>query len=189
MGIASLHAANGSTSRVHAISARVIRLNDAYKDMTRARSALVRAYSTAREQASVDTGAIGSAQGSLDKSAAELQAFADAPAIEGQDEALRQDIVRLARTHAEVVQRGLDALRTTTRSLRGINTTDITASGAAYSAALERFQQQAGQLAQAEADRGAARYAMVVRLVGFGVVAALGLVVHALCAARLWCGR
>ncbi|AJK50155.1 methyl-accepting chemotaxis protein [Burkholderia plantarii] len=177
-GIASLHAANGSTSRVHAISARVIRLNDAYKDMTRARSALVRAYSTAREQASVDTGAIGSAQGSLDKSAAELQAFADAPAIEGHDEALRQDIVRLARTHADAVQRGLDALRDNDPArYAAINTTDITASGAAYSAALERFQQQAGQLAQAEADLGAARYAMVVRLVGFGVVAALGLVV------------
>jgi methyl-accepting chemotaxis protein len=48
-GIVALDAANASTERVHTISARCILLNDAYKDMTRARAALTRAYSTVRE--------------------------------------------------------------------------------------------------------------------------------------------
>jgi methyl-accepting chemotaxis protein len=64
-----LDAANASTERVHTISARCILLNDAYKDMTRDRSALTRAYSTAREKpsAGVNTSAIDSAASSFNR--------------------------------------------------------------------------------------------------------------------------
>ncbi|WP_414441915.1 methyl-accepting chemotaxis protein [Burkholderia sp. 22PA0106] len=177
-GVVSLHAANHSTNRVHAISSRVILLNDAYKDMTRARSALVRAYSTAREQSSVNTAAIDSGQGSIDKSSTELKAFADARPIDGQDAALLQDIVQLGRAHTATVQAGLDALRANDPTkYSALNATDITTSGAAYSVALERFQKQANQLAQDEAEQEAARYQIVLALVVIGVAIALALVV------------
>jgi methyl-accepting chemotaxis protein len=179
-GVASLRAANRSTDRVHTISARCILLNDAYKDMTRARSALVRAYSSAREVAGAtpNTSAIGSAQTSINKSMAQLQAFADAPGFEGQDDALRQSIVQLARDHTDAVQRALEALRANDPGkYAAINTKDITATGTAYSVAVEKFQKQANELAQAETDLGDARYQLIVRLVVFGVLVALALII------------
>ncbi|WP_118179166.1 methyl-accepting chemotaxis protein [Paraburkholderia phosphatilytica] len=179
-GIASLHAANRSTDRVHTISARCILLNDAYKDMTRARSALVRAYSTAREEpgASPNTKAIDSAQASIDKSMAQLRSFASAPSFDGQDDALQQSIVQLARAHTDTVQRALDALRANDPAkYAAINAKDITASGAAYSVVVEKFQKQANELAQTETDLGDARYQLIVKLVVCGVIVALGLIV------------
>ncbi|MGT2431178.1 Tar ligand binding domain-containing protein [Cupriavidus basilensis] len=49
VGVLALGAANQATGRVQQLSATTLLLNDAYKDMTRARAALARAYTTARE--------------------------------------------------------------------------------------------------------------------------------------------
>ena len=179
-GIVALGAANASTERVHTISARCILLNDAYKDMTRARAALTRAYSTARENpaSGVNTGAIDSATTSLKHSVAQLQTFADSPPFAGQDEALQQTILQSARDHAQIVQRALEALRANNpEAYAAINAKDITSSGAAYSAAVEQFQRQANQLAQQESDAEQDRYALIVKLVAAGVLCALGLIV------------
>jgi methyl-accepting chemotaxis protein len=177
-GIVALGAANASTERVHTISARCILLNDAYKDMTRSRSALIRAYSTVREDpsAGVNASALASAEGSIKKSASELQTFIDAPRFAGQDEALQQAVVQSARDHAQAVQHALDALRANDpHAYATINANEVTPSGTTYSANVERFQKQANELAQQETDSGTARYALVVKLVISGVLGALAL--------------
>jgi methyl-accepting chemotaxis protein len=179
-GIVGLSAANRSTERVHEISARCILLNDAYKDMTRARAALTRAYSTVRENpaAGANTGAIDSAAASLKRSAAQLQRFADAPHFAGQDDVLQQTILQSARDHAQAVQQALEALRANNpEAYAAINAKDITNSGTAYSAAVEQFQRQANELAQQESDHGDDRYALIVKLVAAGILCALGLII------------
>ncbi|MGV2287156.1 methyl-accepting chemotaxis protein [Trinickia sp. YCB016] len=179
-GIVSLHTSNQSTTRVHAISAQCIQLNDAYKDMQRSRAGLGRAYSSAREQpgSPPDSKALDSAQGKLKTSMAEFQAFTEAPRFEGRDEALQETIVQAARTHMQVVQHAIDLLRANdTAGYVALNDKDVTDTGVAYSNALERFQKQANALAQAETDLGDARYELILKLVVLGVLLALALIV------------
>lgn len=112
VGVLALRAADQATSRVEQLSAGALLLNDAYKDMTRARSALARAYASAREGSTeVNTGALDAAGKSLKRSDETLQRFAAAPLLEGQDDAQRRQVVDAARRHAGTVERALAALR------------------------------------------------------------------------------
>ncbi|MDF3833109.1 methyl-accepting chemotaxis protein [Cupriavidus basilensis] len=179
VGVLALRAANQTTERVQQIAARTLLLDDAYKDMTRARSALARAYSSAREgSAGVDANALDAAQASLKRSGEQLQRFGAAAALEGQDEALRRQVVGAARAHAATVERAMAALRAgDPAGYAAVNDKEVTPSGAAYSKGAAAFQQQASQLAQQEAEASGARYGLVVKLVVVGITAALGLIV------------
>ena len=179
VGVLALRAADQATGRVQQLCASALLLNDAYKDMTRARSALARAYASAREGgAETNASALDAAGKSLKRSADTLQRFEAAPVQEGQDDAQRRQVVDAARRHAGTVERALAALRAgDPAAYAAINDKEITASGAEYSVGVERFQEQASQLAQQDTVESSSRYQTVVKLVVVGITAALGLIV------------
>ncbi|WP_197387647.1 methyl-accepting chemotaxis protein [Ralstonia pseudosolanacearum] len=179
VGVLALSKANVSTERVHAISARSMLLNDAYKDMMRARTGLARVYGMLRENPGtpLPSSALDSAETGVKKSLAQLEAFKSAPAIEGVDQTLRQAAAQAAQAHADAVQRAMAALRASDAAAYAtINAKDVTASGAAWSVEIERFQKLSSQLAQEEADGGQARYGLIVKFVSVGIVMALALI-------------
>lgn len=179
VGVLALSTANVSTERVHAISARSMLLNDAYKDMMRARTGLARVYGMLRENPGTPlaSNALDSAESGVKKSLAQLDAFKSAPAIEGVDQALRQAAAQAAQAHADAVQRAMAALRASDAAAYAtINAKDVTSSGAAWSVEIERFQKLSSQLAQEEADGGQARYGLIVKFVSVGIVMALALI-------------
>ncbi len=181
LGVSQLSAASDSAQRIHLVSSRALLLNDAYKDMTRARSALTRAYSSAKASGQTNDDALASAQKSIGKSKDELDAFDKAPAFPEQDATTRDDIVSAGRAHMEVVQRGLDALRKgDPDGYAAINDKDITTSGAKYSAGVERFQQFAIKLNDTAMADDHARLRRVIMLVcvGLAMSALLIVVVH-----------
>ncbi|MGR0114927.1 methyl-accepting chemotaxis protein [Ralstonia pseudosolanacearum] len=179
VGVLALSTANVSTERVHTISARSMLLNDAYKDMMRARTGLARVYGMLRENPGTPlaSNALDSAESGVKKSLAQLDAFKSAPAIEGVDQALRQAAAQAAQAHADAVQRAMAALRASDAAAYAtINAKDVTSSGAAWSVEIERFQKLSSQLAQEEADGGQARYGLIVKFVSVGIVMALALI-------------
>ncbi|SDD47323.1 methyl-accepting chemotaxis sensory transducer with TarH sensor [Cupriavidus sp. YR651] len=178
LGVSQLHASSASAERIHLIAQRALLLNDAYKDMTRARSALTRAYSSAKEGGGVNTDAIGSAEKSIGKSTGELDAFEKAPAFPGQDGSTREEIVSAGRAHMDAVQRALNALRNNDPAgYAAINDKDITSSGAKYTVGVERFQALASQLNEQEIHDDRSRLSRVVVLVIVGLSASVLLIV------------
>ncbi|MGO4580050.1 methyl-accepting chemotaxis protein [Cupriavidus sp. 2TAF22] len=179
VGVFALGAANQATGRVQQLSASTLLLNDAYKDMTRARSALTRAYASAREGGGdVNASALESAAKSLGRSAQQMQRFAAQPAQEGEADGQRRLLAEAAQRHAGAVERAAAALRAgDPAGYAAINDKEITSSGADFSGGVERFQQQASELAQHETEASSARYRLVVKLVAVGIAAALALIV------------
>jgi methyl-accepting chemotaxis protein len=178
LGVSQLSAASDSAERIHQVSSRALLLNDAYKDMTRARSALTRAYSSAKAGGQVNADAIASAEKSIGKSRDELQAFEKAPALVGQDASTRDDIVAAGAAHMDVVKQGLEALRKgDADAYAAINDRDITASGAKYSAGVERFQQFAIKLNDDALADERARLSRVIVLVCVGLTLSALLIV------------
>ncbi|MGT2459502.1 methyl-accepting chemotaxis protein [Cupriavidus basilensis] len=179
VGVLALGAANQATGRVQQLSATTLLLNDAYKDMTRARAALARAYTTAREGgAGVDASALDAAAKALGNSARALQRFETTPAQEEQDASLRRQVADAARRHAGTIERAMAALRSgDAAAYATLNEKEVTPSGADYSAGVERFQVEAARLSQQETEASSARYQLVVKLVVVGITAALGLIV------------
>ncbi|RZT36473.1 methyl-accepting chemotaxis protein [Cupriavidus agavae] len=178
LGVSQLSAASEAAGNVHLVSTRALLINDAYKNMTRARSALTRAYSSAKAGGQVNAEAIASAEKSIGKSRTELDAFEKAPALPKQDASTREEIVSAGRDHMAVVQRGLEALRAgDPDGYAAINDKDITASGAKYSAGVERFQQFATGLNDAAMEEDAARLRRVIVLVCVGLAMSAVLIV------------
>lgn len=170
LGVLELRESSASAERVHVVASRALLLNDAYKDMTRARAALTRAYSAAKEGGSVNADAIASAQKSMGKSKEELEAFAQAPLPAGQDGAMREDILAAGQAHMAAVQQALEALRNNDpTAYAALNDKDVTSSGARYSQGVERFQQMAARQNDDELARGRSRYNRVIVLVAIGL--------------------
>ncbi|WP_321914991.1 MULTISPECIES: methyl-accepting chemotaxis protein [unclassified Paraburkholderia] len=179
-GVFSLRESNASAQRLHEIARQTILVNDAYKDTTRTRSALVRGYSALKERNDTATrdSALTSAAKSFELSVSETQAFANAPAFDGMDADLKRQLLDSAAQLSNTLTRATDALRNgDTAAYVAVNDTDITAAGAAYSVNVEKFQKLANALAEATLEDGNARYAWIVSLVGVGVAIALALVV------------
>jgi methyl-accepting chemotaxis protein len=89
-----------------------------------------------------------------------------APALVGQDASTRDDIVAAGAAHMDVVKQGLEALRKgDADAYAAINDRDITASGAKYSAGVERFQQFAIKLNDDALADERARLSRVIVLV------------------------
>ena len=180
VGVLALRTTNDATARVHVISERNMLLNDAYKDMQRARTGMARVYGTLRENMdeAAKAAAIESSEKGLKKSIEQVEAFKNAPAIEGVDDALRQSITQAALTHIEAVQRAMAALRAgDAAAYAAINYKDVTATGAAWSVEIERFQQLVKQLTQEETDGGHTRYNLILKFVALGIAMALALIV------------
>jgi hypothetical protein len=97
LGVSQLSAASESAERIHLVSSRALLLNDAYKDMTRARSALTRAYSSAKAGGQVNADAIASAEKSIGKSRDELRPSRRRPRWSGRTPRRATTSSRLAR--------------------------------------------------------------------------------------------
>jgi len=180
VGVLALRTTNAATERVHEISDRSMLLNDAYKDMQRARTGMSRLYSVLRENMdeAAKTAALASSEKGLKKSIEQVEAFKNAPPIEGVDESLRQAIVQAAQTHIEAVQRALAALRAgDAAAYAPINYKDVTDTGAAWSVQIENFQQLVKKLSKDEADNGRSRYETILKFVALGIAMALALIV------------
>jgi methyl-accepting chemotaxis protein len=179
-GVLSLGNANANAQRLHEIARQTILVNDAYKDTTRTRSALVRAYSALKERNDTATrdSALQSASHSFELSAKETQSFADAPAFDGMDADLKRQLIESAAQLASTLTRATDALRSgDTATYVSINDRDITSAGQAYTVNVEKFQKLANGLTETTLEQGNARYAWIVSLVGAGVAIALALIV------------
>ena len=180
VGVLALRTTNAAAERVHDLSDRSMLLNDAYKDMQRARTGMSRLYSVLRENMddAAKTAALESSEKGLKKAIAQVEAFKNAPPIEGVDDVLRQSIVQAAQTHIEAVQRALAALRAgDAAAYAPLNYKDVTDTGAAWSAQIESFQQRVKQLAKDQTDDGLARYQTILKFVALGIALALALIV------------
>ncbi|MGG1948949.1 methyl-accepting chemotaxis protein [Trinickia sp. NRRL B-1857] len=178
-GVLALGQANANGQRLHEIARETILVNDGYKETTRTRSALVRAYSALKERNDTATrdSALQSAGKTFELAARDTQALQNAPGFEGMDEALKRQLIESSTSLAATLARATDALRNGDVSAYvAINDRDITAAGAEYSTKVERFQRLANELSEAALRQGNVRYRWMVGLVGAGVLLALALV-------------
>jgi methyl-accepting chemotaxis protein len=180
LGIFALRQANQAMDTMYHVSTQVMTINDAYKDTTRTRSALTRAYTTVKDagsQADRDS-ALASAKKSSQRTLDFLTVFEQAPAFADQDLALKKGLVEAGRTQSAVLERAAAALaQGDAASYTTINTKELTPTGAAFSAQLEKFQKQSDAQMTALVATREKEFSMVMWLVAAGVVAALVLVV------------
>ncbi|QET06057.1 HAMP domain-containing protein [Cupriavidus pauculus] len=178
LGVLELRESKSSLERAHLVASRALLLNDAYKDMMRARSALTRAYSSSKENGKVSDEALGMADKFIAKSKEELDAFEKAETFAGQDASTREDIIAVARGHIDAGQRAVAALRKDdTAGYTAINEKDIVGFGTKHSAGVERFQQLALRLNDEELARSQTRYQRVIVLVIIGLTLSAALIV------------
>ena len=180
LGIFALRQANQAMDTMHQVNNQVIRINDAYKDTTRTRSALTRAYTTVKDagsQADRDS-ALASARKSYQRTLDFLTVFEQAPAFADQDLALKKGLVDAGRAQSAVLERASAALGQNDAALyTTINTKELTPTGAAFSALLEKFQKQSNEQMTTLVATREKEFSMVMWLVAVGVLGALVLVV------------
>ncbi|WP_176079849.1 methyl-accepting chemotaxis protein [Paraburkholderia tropica] len=182
LGIKTLHDANRSEQALRELARQTILVNDAYKDTTRTRSALTRAYSALKEQSGISTRdeALASASRSADASRKLTEVFKNSQVSNALDAELKQQIIASAGKLASALQRASDALaKGDTLTYASVNNHDVTDAGAEYSANVEKFQQLADQVSESELSRANATYNVVIYLVVAGVILALALTVVA----------
>ena len=180
LGIYALGQSTRSMSTMYQITSQVITINDAYKDTTRVRAALTRAYTGIKDggAAAERDGALASAGKSQQRALEFIGKYDSAPAYEGQDAALKRELIAAARAQMQALERATAALAgNDADAYTLINTRELTPAGAAFSAQLEKFQklsdgQNTGLMATRDQD-----YAIVKWLVALGLLLALALVV------------
>lgn len=180
VGVFTLGRTNASTMMVHEIALRVFAVNDAYKDTTRTRAALTRAYTALKEVNDQRTrdAALTSAETTYARALKTLDQFEQAPDFSGQDDALKHALVAAGRDLSAVLKQAMTALRNNdTTAYAEINGRDITTKGAQFSTLLEKFQSQTKDNVQAIVTDREQEYNMVVVLVLTGLAAAMALVV------------
>jgi methyl-accepting chemotaxis protein len=179
LGIFALRQANQAMDTMYHVSTQVMTINDAYKDTTRTRSALTRAYTTVKDagsQADRDS-ALASAKKSSRRTLDFLTVFEQAPAFADQDLALKKGLLEAGRAQSAVLERAVAALaQDDAASYTTINTKELTPTGAAFSAQLEKFQKQSDAQMTALVATREKEFSIVMWLVAAGVVAALVLV-------------
>ena len=185
LGIFALRQANQAMSTMHQVSAHIMTINDAYKDTTRTRSALIRAYTTVKDggaKADRDS-ALANGKKSYVRALDFIAAFEQAPPYPGQDPDLSKGLVEAGRALSRVLDRASSALaQDDTVAYSTINSKELTPAGAAFSAQLEKFQKQGDEQMSTLLATREKEFTMVMWLVAAGVVAALVLVagVHVL---------
>ena len=162
VGVLMLGRANDNARRLHQIAEQEILVNDGYKDTTRTRAALTRAYSALKERNDTATrdSALKSAQVTFDRAATETSKFRDAPGFAGRDETLQRSLVESSNVLAALLTKASEALRGgDTTAYAAINDKEITGAGAKYSSNVEAFQNLSNSLmkdtlAQGEREHG-----------------------------------
>jgi methyl-accepting chemotaxis protein len=179
LGIFALRQANGAMATMHQVSAQIMTINDAYKDTTRTRSALIRAYTTLKDGGSKADrdAALANAKKSYQRTLDFITAFEKAPSYAGQDPAMTAALVEAGRAQSRVLERAAAALASDDTALyTTINVKELTPTGAAFSAQLEKFQKQGDEQMNTLLATREKEFTMVMWLVAVGLVAALALV-------------
>jgi methyl-accepting chemotaxis protein len=179
VGIFALGRANDSAIMVHDVSSRTLVINDAYKDTTRSRAALTRAYSALKERndQTVKDSALKSAQGTYERSLKLLDEFDKAPPFVGQDDKLKADLLDAGKQLTDALSKAADALRANdTAAYVVINDRDISSRGANFSTQLDKFQALTKTLSLNIVGERKQEYNMVIWLVVVGMIGALVLV-------------
>jgi methyl-accepting chemotaxis protein len=180
LGLYALKQSNQAIATVHQIGSQVITINDAYKDTTRTRSALTRAYTIVKDGGGKDSrdSALASAAKSYQRTLDFLDKYEKAPAYPGQDAQLKAALIESGRALSRVLERASAALaRDDTDTYTTINTKELTPTGAAFSAQLEKYQKLSDEQITELMDGGAREYTLVKWLVALGLIVALALVV------------
>jgi methyl-accepting chemotaxis protein len=179
LGVFTLHRSNDALALAYGLATDTQAINDIYKDTTRTRSALVRAYTDFKEngKATSASSALDNAAASQGRSATALQAFAARTPAALADAQLRKELGDAAARLVGTLDHAIDALRhDDAAGYTTINALELTPQGAAFSALLEKFQKaQSARSEQLMADR-ANEYTTVLWLVAIGIAAALALV-------------
>jgi methyl-accepting chemotaxis protein len=179
LGIVTLHRANQALSLVDQLGTETQAINDVYKDTTRTRSAMIRAYAESKESgkpASSSSG-IGSAATSQGRSVKALQAFVAHESESATDPQLRKDLDSSATRLLASLDDAIAALRADdTAAYAAINAKRLTPEGGAFSALLDKFQKQQTELSEQVMAQRKAEYKLVTWLVAAGIAAALALV-------------
>ncbi|TWC71410.1 methyl-accepting chemotaxis protein [Herbaspirillum sp. SJZ099] len=179
VGIFALGRANQATEFVHLIAERTLLVNDAYKDTTRTRSALTRAYANLKEknEASVRESAFKSAQTTYERGLKTMDDFARLPDLPGQDPALKAELIDSAKALSDLLKKAGDLLKADDAAgYFELNDKQINPGGGRFSAALEKYQALAMQLNDQTADQRDKEYKLVLWLVAVGLAGALALV-------------
>jgi len=180
LGIFALRQANQAILTTHAISVQVITINDAYKDTTRTRAALVRAYATIKDggsEADRDA-AVANSKKSSQRTQDFIAKFDAAPLFQDQDPVMKKDMIVAGRALQEVLDRAGAALAANNADgYSKINVKELTPAGAAFSAQLEKFQKQGDEQVSGLVATREKEFTMVMWLVALGLGLALTLVV------------
>lgn len=180
VGVFALGRANAGAQRLHVVAAQEILSNDAYKDTARTRAMLSRAYSALKERndpAARDVALQGAAK-MLTLAEQETEAFRKAPHFDGQDDALKQQLVESSNALVKLLHNASDALRgNDTAAFATINDRDVTLAGQVYSANLEKFQRTSNTMSNDAIASNNTEYNWVVTMVLVGVSIALALIV------------
>ncbi|MBN3811451.1 methyl-accepting chemotaxis protein [Paraburkholderia sp. Ac-20347] len=180
VGVLTLGRANENARDRQEISDQVILANDLYKDMTRTRGALMRAYSVMKESgdAGIRSAALDSAQASIKDADNAVVTFAAAARFAGQDDRLKGELVESSKALGVALRAAFDELqRGETDAYVITNNRDVTPAGGKYSANLERFQNLAQKLSRTSASQAEREYRYVLGMVTAGIAFALALIV------------
>ncbi|MRW90877.1 HAMP domain-containing protein [Duganella sp. FT80W] len=183
LGIYALQQSNQSISHVHRIARQIITINDAYKDTTRTRSALVRVYTVlmesekTEENKKVRESALATSQKSYQRTLDFLDKFDKMPTYPGEDEQLKKDLIDAGRKLSAVLDRASSALQQgDSVAYSAINVKELTPTGAAFSTLLEKFQKLGDEQMNELTEKRASEYSLVMWLVALGLLLALGVV-------------
>jgi methyl-accepting chemotaxis protein len=179
LGIFALRQANQAMSTMYDINVQVITINDAYKDTTRTRSALVRAYGTIKDggrDADRDS-ALANGKKSSQRTLDFITKFEAAPLFQDQDPVMKKNLVEAGRAMQGVLDRAATALAANDADTYSkINVKELTPTGAAFSAQLEKFQKQGDEQVGVLVATREKEFSMVMWMVAFGLALALVLV-------------
>ncbi len=180
LGVFMLNRANHALATVQDISGETLAINEVYKDTTRTRSAMIRAYSEAKEQekATSTNSAVDSAQKSQERSVKALREFAAHVPAAGTDPQLRKELTDAATRLTDALDLAIAALRKDdTAAYATVNSQQLTPQGAAFSAALDKFQAQNTDRSKQVAGEREDEFSLVQWLVAIGLLGAFVLVV------------
>src|SRR5450830_1056439 len=167
-GLFTLGRANDSQQLFSQISSQTVLINDAYKNAMRIRVVLLAAYAALKEKN--DTIArdkiLARGQPFLERYQQQSQAFANAPVLPGQDNALKQELQASTKVLNDAIQSSFDALKKGDTSAFTVNNDGpVTINGTKFSVKLEKFQDQANTLAAKLAAEGEREHNLVKVLV------------------------
>lgn len=179
LGIAMLSRANSGFVMAVDIASETRDLNDIYKDTSRTRLSLMRAYSEAKEKGTQPSASndLVTAKKYIQRGRDALQSFVKDAKSTGTDVQLRNELIGATRTLYDSLDQAIVALEANDiNKYNQINVQNLTTDGAAVSKLLERFQKHSTELSKQLMAQRTSEYQTVQALVILGIVLALVLV-------------